>query len=135
MRERNAGALSPLEYWLATGLATMATGVTYVLLLGVPVYFLAGFRLDALAFQSTIFALLMAHANGHGMVEFFATRAENGHAAFAFYPIVVMLSIHTAGYTIKTTEMSPYSPWRWCVWSAARGVGVALSPSAARAAG
>ena len=97
---------------MSTGLATITTGLSYVLLLAVPVYFLAGFRLDAVAFQATLFALLMAHANGHGMVEFFATRAATAHAAFAFYPIVVMLSIHTAGYTIKITELSPYSPWR-----------------------
>ncbi len=64
---------------------------------------------------SFVFALLIAHGVGHGLSEAFAIRAPHPGMAFAFYPVVVMLSIHTAGYTIKLPELSIANPWRYYV--------------------
>ena len=100
-RERQAGAISPLEHWLASGLATLCTGLTYALCLLVPVYTIAGFGGDFALFQACLYAILIAGANTTALVEFFCARAPGPQQAFALYPVVVMLSIHTAGYTIK----------------------------------
>ena len=42
VRERHAGALTPLAFWLAAGLSTMTAGLFFILLLLVPLYLSAG---------------------------------------------------------------------------------------------
>lgn len=101
---------------MSQGCVTLCSGLAYIVLLATPVYALVGFKLGTPApVVAFVYALLLAHGVGHGLSEAFAVRAPHPGAAFAFYPIVVMLSIHTAGYTIKLPELSDGNPWRYYI--------------------
>ena len=107
-RERQAGAISPLEHWLASGLATLCTGLTYALCLLVPVYTIAA-SAPTLALPGGLYAVLIAGANTTALV-ILRARARAARRSCCTPSSSCSRSTRRAG---DQARAPPDSPWHW----------------------